>query len=679
MAPDSWVPSLLHPAHRQPQTPGSFPCSSGPGLLGPFPAPPAPDSCVPSLLHPAHRQPPNSWVLSLFLWPRTPGSLPCSSGPGLLGPFPAPPCSPPAPNSWVLSLFLWSRTPGSLPCSSSPGLLRPFLLHPAHRQPRTPGSFPCSSGPGLLGPFPAPPAPDSCVPSLLHPAHRQPRTPGSFPCSSGPGLLGPFPAPPAPGLLRPFPAPPCSPPSPELLGPFLVPLAPDSWVPSLLLRPRTPGSLPCSLGTWVPPADAAPPAELRGQLGEQQRGREAQAETRLQLLQDMGEFLRRKSELEQEYSRGLEKLSERFTTRLRWAKEHPRREQDPPSPLQCWQLVLKQTRQAGRDHGALSDIYAGPLSLHLAQLSDDLGRAVKKSRDLEQQMQDELLTMISELQMAMKAYQTHHAESQSAENKLRDAERQEEKRGARQPAEPGGTGPDKTGRRSSLRKGERLVEKRHARFLAAQAKCTGGAERLSPAPSGHEHRDQQLLPLGRLRHPRLLGPRVPSLPGPPAADVPGGRGPGPELLAGGAGDSGGGRAGPGPPRGQGPADGGQPSHLLPPPRASSTTPHEGDEVSEVQAVGSLCPELLLHRQDIEARLKDLSLETEEVNKTLQATMSSLRELLGAEEPEVLEAFGGARLGRVAEGGWCRGAQRGPRDGPSSWRQRLSTSRSWSCS
>ncbi|XP_029769851.1 rho GTPase-activating protein 4-like [Terrapene carolina triunguis] len=73
----------------------------------------------------------------------------------------------------------------------------------------------------------------------------------------------------------------------------------------------------------------------------------------------------------------------------------------------------------------------------------------------------------------MKTYQTQHAESQSAENKLRDAERQEEKRGGRQPPEPGGAGQDKLARRASLRKGERLVEKRQARFLAAQSKCTG--------------------------------------------------------------------------------------------------------------------------------------------------------------------------------------------------------------
>ncbi|XP_053871130.1 rho GTPase-activating protein 4-like isoform X4 [Malaclemys terrapin pileata] len=404
---------------------------------------------------------------------------------------------------------------------------------------------------------------------------------------------------------------------------------------------------------WPQAEYEAQAKELRGQLGEQQRGREAQAELRLQLLQDMGDFLRRKAELEQEYSRGLEKLSERFTARLRGAKEHSRREQDPPSPLQCWQLVLNQTRQAGRDHGALSDIYAGPLTLHLTQLSDDLGRLVKKSRDLEQQMQDELLTMISELQMAMKTYQTQHTESQSAENKLRDAERQEEKRGGRQPPEPGGAGQDKLARRASLRKGERLVEKRQARFLAAQSKCTGARNdyllhlgSTNAVISNYYLRDVSdildcsdlgfHLSLGRLLRTYLAaegraqsswGEGLGALEGAVLAlDPPGDKA---RLME------------------------ANPAAYCPPPRFEYH-PHEGDEVSEVQAVGSLRPELLLQWQDIETRLKDLSLETEEVNKTLQATLSSFRELLGAEEPEVLEAFGGPGSAESLRGAGAEG-------------------------
>lgn len=404
---------------------------------------------------------------------------------------------------------------------------------------------------------------------------------------------------------------------------------------------------------WPQAEYEAQAKELRGQLGEQQRGREAQAEVRLQLLQDMGDFLRRKAELEQEYSRGLEKLSERFTARLRGAKEHPRREQDPPSPLRCWQLVLNLTRQAGRDHGALSDIYAGPLTLHLTQLSDDLGRLVKKSRDLEQQMQDELLTMISELQMAMKSYQTHHAESQSAENKLRDAERQEEKRGGRQPPEPAGAGQDKVARRASLRKGERLVEKRQARFLAAQSKCTAARNdyllhlgATNAVVSNYYLRDVSdildcsdlgfHLSLGRLLRTYLAAEGraqsswqegLGALEGAVLAlDPPGDKA---RLME------------------------ANPAAYCPPPRFEYH-PHEGDEVTEVQAVGSLRPELLLQWQDIELRLKDLSLETEEVNKTLQATLSSFRELLGAEEPEELEAFGGLGSSESLRGAGAEG-------------------------
>lgn len=57
-------------------------------------------------------------------------------------------------------------------------------------------------------------------------------------------------------------------------------------------------------------------------MGEQVRGLDSQAESRQQLLQDLADFLRRKAEVEQEYSRGLEKLSERFSAKIRGSKEH---------------------------------------------------------------------------------------------------------------------------------------------------------------------------------------------------------------------------------------------------------------------------------------------------------------------------------------------------------------------
>ncbi|XP_074872609.1 rho GTPase-activating protein 4 isoform X2 [Carettochelys insculpta] len=398
---------------------------------------------------------------------------------------------------------------------------------------------------------------------------------------------------------------------------------------------------------WPQAEYEAQAKELRCQLAEQQRGREAQAETRLQLLQDLGEFLRRRAELELEYSRGLEKLSERFTPRLRGAKELPRKEQELPSPLQCWQVLLRATRQAGRDHGALSEIYNGALTLQLAQLSDNVGHLAKKSRELEQQMQEEVLTMISELQMAMKSYQARCAESQSAENKLREAERQEEKRGARQPPELGGSvggaGLDKGPRRTSLRKGERLLEKRQARLLAAQQKCALARNDyllhlaatnalissycLRDVPDLLDCSDLGFhLSLGRLLRTVVAAEgRVQSswqgglqaLEGAVLAlDAPSDKA---RLMQ------------------ANPAAYGPPPHF-------EYHPHEGDQVSEVQGGGPLRPELLQRLELIEVRLRDLSLETDEVNKTLQAT---------------LEAFGGpgsaeSLRGAAAEGrGWAK--------------------------
>lgn len=65
-----------------------------------------------------------------------------------------------------------------------------------------------------------------------------------------------------------------------------------------------------------------PCAEIRNQLVEQFRCLEQQSECRLQLLQDLQEFFRRKAELQLEYSRGLDKLAERYSAKIRNFREH---------------------------------------------------------------------------------------------------------------------------------------------------------------------------------------------------------------------------------------------------------------------------------------------------------------------------------------------------------------------
>uniref|UniRef100_A0A670K903 Rho GTPase activating protein 4 n=1 Tax=Podarcis muralis TaxID=64176 RepID=A0A670K903_PODMU len=386
---------------------------------------------------------------------------------------------------------------------------------------------------------------------------------------------------------------------------------------------------------------------MRWQMGEQVRGLDSQAESRQQLLQDVADFLRRKAEVEQEYSRGLEKLSERFSAKIRGSKEHQnfRKDQNLPSPLNCWYTILNQTRQASRDHGALSEIYTGHLALRLVHISEDVGRLARKSKEMEQQMQDELLKAISELQMAMKSYQTYRIDCLNAEAKLREAERQEEKRGGGRHSDPGGSpggaGLDKAPRRTSLKKVERLLEKRQSKFMESKLKCAKARNdyllslhAANAAISNYYVRDvADLLDCFDLGFHLSLGKVLRTY-----------------LAA----ES---RAQAAWQQGlctiEGAIDAldplGDKSRLMEanpaaycPPLCFDYQPHEGDEVSEVRAEGPLRNELVSRFQHLQSRLNAITLETDEVNKTLKATLQSLVDLLAAEEPEALDAFQGCQ-------------------------------------
>ncbi|XP_034505003.1 rho GTPase-activating protein 4 isoform X3 [Ailuropoda melanoleuca] len=208
--------------------------------------------------------------------------------------------------------------------------------------------------------------------------------------------------------------------------------------------------------------------EMRWQLSEQLRCLELQGELRRELLQELAEFMRRRAEVELEYSRGLDKLAERFSSRGGRlggsSREYQSFRKEPSllSPLHCWAVLLQQTRQQSRESATLSEVLAGPLAQRLSHIAEDVGRIVKKSKDLGQRLQEELLEVVAELQTAKKTYQVYHMESVNAEAKLREAERQEEKRVGRSAATAAAaTAATEAGplRKSSLKKGGRLVEK----------------------------------------------------------------------------------------------------------------------------------------------------------------------------------------------------------------------------
>uniref|UniRef100_A0A452SF58 F-BAR domain-containing protein n=1 Tax=Ursus americanus TaxID=9643 RepID=A0A452SF58_URSAM len=120
--------------------------------------------------------------------------------------------------------------------------------------------------------------------------------------------------------------------------------------------------------------------EIRAQLVEQQKCLEQQTEMRVQLLQDLQDFFRKKAEIETEYSRNLEKLAERFMAKTRSTKDHQqyKKDQNLLSPVNCWYLLLNQVRRESKDHATLSDIYLNNVIMRFMQISEDSTRMFKK-------------------------------------------------------------------------------------------------------------------------------------------------------------------------------------------------------------------------------------------------------------------------------------------------------------
>nr|XP_014353033.1 PREDICTED: SLIT-ROBO Rho GTPase-activating protein 3-like [Latimeria chalumnae] len=380
--------------------------------------------------------------------------------------------------------------------------------------------------------------------------------------------------------------------------------------------------------------------EVRSQLTEQIKCLDVQVEIRLQLLQDLSEFLRRKAEIELEYSRGLEKLVEKFSSKIRNSKEHQsfRKDQNLLSPVNCWYMILNQTRQESKDHGALSDVYTNNLTLRLSHISEDVSRLSKKSKDVGLQLQEELLKATTELQTGMKTYQLYHTESLGAEIKLREVEKLEEKHMGKAADTAGGQqGADKAQRRSSMKKLEKLKEKRLAKYMENLLKCTKARNdyllNLAATNAAMEkyyiYDVPDLIDCCDLGFHSALGKAIKvylSVENQIQTSRQDGlnnietsvenldaQGDKYKILE-------------------------MNNNVFCLPFKFEYQPHEGDEVCKVGAETSVHNELGTRFQQLQSRLGSVAIETDEVHKTVKATTQALLELMVADDYDMPEVF-----------------------------------------
>ncbi|XP_069062435.1 SLIT-ROBO Rho GTPase-activating protein 3 isoform X1 [Pleurodeles waltl] len=381
--------------------------------------------------------------------------------------------------------------------------------------------------------------------------------------------------------------------------------------------------------------------EIRAQLVEQFKCLEQQSESRLQLLQDLQEFFRRKAEIELEYSRSLEKLAERFSSKIRSSREHHqfKKDQHLLSPVNCWYLVLSQTRRESKDHATLNDIFMNNVIVRLSQISEDVIRLFKKSKEIGLQMHEELQKVTNELYTVMKTYHMYHAESISAESKLKDAEKQEEK----QFSKSGDINvnllrhEDRPQRRSSVKKIEKMKEKRQAKYSENKLKCTKArndyllnlAATNAAVGKYYIHDVSDLIDCCDLGfHASLARTFRTYLSAEYNLET--SRHEGLDIIEN-AVDN---------------LDARSDKHkvmdlcnqVFCPPLKFEFQPHMGDEVCQVSAQQPVQTELLMRYHQLQSRLTTLKIENEEVRKTLDATMQTMQDMLTVEDFDVSDAF-----------------------------------------
>uniref|UniRef100_A0A665UIX0 SLIT-ROBO Rho GTPase activating protein 1b n=1 Tax=Echeneis naucrates TaxID=173247 RepID=A0A665UIX0_ECHNA len=380
-------------------------------------------------------------------------------------------------------------------------------------------------------------------------------------------------------------------------------------------------------------------------LVEQQRCLEQQTEMRVQLLQDLQDFFRKKAEIETEYSRNLEKLAERFMAKTRSTKDHQqyKKDQNLLSPVNCWYLLLNQVRRESKDHATLSDLYLNNVITRLTHISEDSARLLKRSKEIIFQLQEDLMKLLNELYTVMKTYHMYHAETINAETKLREAERQEGRvKGVS--GTGGGVEPvfglrieERHQRRNAARKMEKMREKRKAKYSENKLKTLKARNEYLLTMEAtnasvfkyYIHDLPDIIDCCDLGYHSSLSRALRTYLS-AELSLEASRRAGLEVLEGAV-------EGLDPARDRQRLLGLYPTAFCPPQRFGFQA-HMGDAVTQIASQPQVQAELTLRLTQLQTRLASLKIENEEVKKTWGATLTTLQDMTVLDDYDVSQSF-----------------------------------------
>uniref|UniRef100_A0A1I7VIS1 F-BAR domain-containing protein n=1 Tax=Loa loa TaxID=7209 RepID=A0A1I7VIS1_LOALO len=162
-------------------------------------------------------------------------------------------------------------------------------------------------------------------------------------------------------------------------------------------------------------------SKIRSQLNEQLRCLETRTEAQIAILLELNDYYRRKAELDGEYGKQLEKLAKNIMQKHK-NERYKRDSWTLHSTCGLWQQLVDQTKEEAKQKMALADLYAARLTVLITQRADDLQRIFRKCREIGALAHGEICRVLNELHTAMRTYQLCFLECSAIESKFRQVE-----------------------------------------------------------------------------------------------------------------------------------------------------------------------------------------------------------------------------------------------------------------
>uniref|UniRef100_A0A915LU89 FCH domain-containing protein n=1 Tax=Meloidogyne javanica TaxID=6303 RepID=A0A915LU89_MELJA len=166
--------------------------------------------------------------------------------------------------------------------------------------------------------------------------------------------------------------------------------------------------------------------EIRSQLFEQIKCLEQRSNDKVAIFQEINDFLKKRAELDLQYSKELDKLVKSVMMRHK-AERQRRPNWSIYSICNLWQQIVDDAKDEAKQRSIIADVCANYIIPGINNKCNSLQKMSKKCRDIALLAAGEVMRVLNELSLAMKTYHNCYNEFSVLSAKLHNAEEQKRK------------------------------------------------------------------------------------------------------------------------------------------------------------------------------------------------------------------------------------------------------------